>query len=60
MSINLLLLYEIKEKAARVNSKKAYREFERWVKNLLQTYQDAAIERVARISLFSLQERFSY
>ena len=60
MSINLLLLYEIKEKAAQVNSKKAYKDFERWVKNLLQTYHDAAVEKVANICLFSLQERFSY
>ncbi len=59
MSTPLLLLYEIKERAAKVNSKKAYREFERWVKNLLQTYHDAAVEQVAHISLFSLRERFS-
>ena len=60
MSINLLLLYEIKEKASRVNSKKAYKDFERWIRNLLQTYHDAAVEQVAKIALFSLQERFSY
>jgi len=60
MSINLLLLYEIKDKASKVNSKKAYKDFERWVKNLLQTYHDAAVEQVAKIALFSLQERFSY
>ena len=59
MSINLLLLYEIKEKAAKVNTKRALREFERWVRNLLQTYQDAAIEKVANIALFQLRERFS-
>lgn len=58
MSINLLLLYEIKAKAAKVKSKRAYREFDRWVKNLLQTYHDAAIEQVAKIALFSLREQF--
>ena len=60
MSINLLLLYEIKARAAAVNSKRAFREFDRWVKNLLQTYHDAATEQVARICLFTLKERFSH
>jgi hypothetical protein len=60
MSINLLLLYEIKDKAAKVTSKKGYRDFERWVRNLLQTYHDAAVERVANICLFSLREQFGY
>ncbi|OGE88080.1 MAG: hypothetical protein A3J07_01615 [Candidatus Doudnabacteria bacterium RIFCSPLOWO2_02_FULL_49_13] len=60
MSTPLLLLYEIKDKAQQVNSKKAFREFERWVKNLLQTYHDAAVEQVAKICLFNLRERFSY
>lgn len=58
--MNLLLLYEIKARAAAVNSKKAFREFERWVKNLMQTYHDAATEQVAKICLFSLRERFSF
>ncbi|OGE83629.1 MAG: hypothetical protein A3B10_00580 [Candidatus Doudnabacteria bacterium RIFCSPLOWO2_01_FULL_44_21] len=60
MSINLLLLYEIKDRASKVRTKTAFREFERWVKNLLQTYHDAAVEQVAKICLFSLRERFSY
>jgi len=60
MSINLLILYEIKEKAAKVNSKKAFRDFERWVRNLLQTYHDAAVEQVANICLFSLRDQFGY
>ena len=60
MSINLLLLYEIKDKASKVNSKKAYRDFERWIKNMLQTYHDAAIEQVANIALFSLRDQFGY
>lgn len=60
MSNNLLLLYEIKSKAALVNSRTAFIKFERWVKNLMKTSQDAAVERVARICLFNLQERFSY
>jgi hypothetical protein len=59
MSVNLLLLYEIKDKAAQVNTKKAYREFERWVKDLMQTYHDAAVEQVAKICLYSLKEQFA-
>ncbi len=58
--MNLLLLYEIKARAASVNSKRAFREFERWVKNMLQSYHDAATEQVAKICLFSLRERFSF
>jgi hypothetical protein len=60
MSLNLPVLYEIADKAARVKSKKAYRDFEKWVKGVIQTYQDAAIERVANTHLFRLREQFSY
>lgn len=59
MSVNLLLLYEIKDKAAHVSTKKAYREFERWVKDLMRTYHDAAVEQVAKICLYSLKEQFA-
>jgi len=54
MSINLLVLYEIADKASRVKTKRAYKQFEIWVKGILSTYQDAAIERVANIHLFRL------
>lgn len=60
MSRHLLLIYEIKDKAAQVNSKKALKDFERWVKGLLKTYQDAAVEQVAHICLFGLRERFAF
>lgn len=60
MALNVLLIYEIKDKAAKVTSKKALREYERWIKNLLQTYHDAAVEQVARISLFTLKQQFSF
>ncbi len=60
MSVNLLVLYEIADKASRVKTKKAYREFEKWVRNIVSTYQDAAIERVAGMHLFQLREQFSY
>jgi len=59
MPINLLLLYEIKAKAAQVRTKKAYREFEKWVKDITTTYHDAAVEKVANICLYSLQEQFA-
>jgi hypothetical protein len=60
MSINLLLLYEIADKASRVKTKKAFKEFEAWVRNLVSTYHDAAIERVANIHLFQLRNQFSF
>jgi hypothetical protein len=59
MPFNLLILYEIKEKASMVSSKKAYREFERWVRSVLETYKDAAIERAANIQLFRLRDQFA-
>lgn len=60
MSINLLLLYEIADKASRVKTKKAFREFERWVRNIISTYHDAAIQKVASMHLFRLREEFSF
>lgn len=55
---NLLILYEIADKASKVSSRKAFQEFERWVRGLLKTYHDAAIERVANIHLFKLKDQF--
>jgi hypothetical protein len=60
MSVNLLVLYEIADKASRVKTKKAYKEFEKWVRNILDTYHDQAIQRVAGIHLFQLRAQFSY
>ncbi len=60
MTSYLLAIFEIKEKAARVTSKRAYKEFERWVVNLVQTCNDAAVEKVARIYLFQLQSQYAY
>ncbi len=57
MAGNLLLVYEIADKAARVTSKKAFKEFERWVAGVLGTYRDAAIQRVANMHLFRLKEQ---
>jgi hypothetical protein len=59
MSLNLLLLYEIKAKASAVTSKRKFREFERWVGDLLETYKDAALEQAARIQLFRLRDEFA-
>lgn len=59
MTLNLLVLYEIAEKASKVKTKKAFKEFERWVREIVTTYHDAAIERAAKIQLFRLQEQFS-
>lgn len=56
MSINLLVLYEIADRASRVTTKKAYRDFEKWVSNILSTTRDAAVERAARIQLFKLRD----
>lgn len=60
MSVNLLVLYEIAEKASRVKSKRAYKQFEKWVKNVLSTTRDAAVEKVANMHLFRLKEEFSF
>lgn len=56
---NLLVLYEIADKASRVKTKRAYKQFEIWVKGILADYQDAAIERVARMHLFRLRNQFA-
>ncbi|MBX4187158.1 MAG: hypothetical protein KW802_02790 [Candidatus Doudnabacteria bacterium] len=58
--MNLLILYEIADKASRVKTKKAYREFEKWVSNIIGTYHDAAIQRVASIHLFQLKAQYSF
>ena len=60
MSVNLLILYEIADKASRVKSKKALKDFEKWVRRVVSTYQDAAIEKVASMHLFRLKNEFSY
>ncbi len=60
MSVNLLVLYEIADKASRVKTKKAFKEFERWIQEIITTYKDVAIEKVASVHLFRLKEQFSY
>jgi hypothetical protein len=60
MSIkNVLVVYEIAYKASQVKSKRAYKQFEIWVKGILSTYHDAAIERVANMHLFRLRSQFA-
>lgn len=56
---NLLIFYEIADKASRVTNRKALKEFEKWVIGIMKTYHDAAIERVANIHLFKLKDQFS-
>lgn len=58
MALNLLVVYEIADKASRVTTKKAYREFEKWVSYVLATCHDAAVERAARIQLFKLKDMY--
>lgn len=60
MSANLLLVYEIAYKASKVKTKKSFKEFEKWIKQILKATHDAAVEQVARIHLFRLQEQFSF
>ena len=57
--LNLLVLYEMAEKASKVKTKRAFKEFERWLTKILQTYHDAAIERAAHIYLFRLKSELS-
>ncbi len=59
MSLNLLVIYEIADKASQVSSKKAFRDFEKWIVDIVATYRDSAIERVANIHLFKLRDQFS-
>ncbi|MEJ0021997.1 MAG: hypothetical protein WDN47_05535 [Candidatus Doudnabacteria bacterium] len=60
MSIkNVLVVYEIAYKASQVKSKRAYKHFEIWVKDIVRTYHDAAIERVANMHLFRLRSQFA-
>jgi hypothetical protein len=54
---NLLVLYEIADKASRVTSKKSYREYEKWVKSVVASYRDAVVERVARTHLIKLKDQ---
>ncbi|HEV8601607.1 MAG TPA: hypothetical protein VGQ87_03360 [Patescibacteria group bacterium] len=56
---NLLLLYEIADKASKVRTRKALLEFEKWIKDILSAYHDAAIEHVANMHLFRLKTQFS-
>lgn len=56
---NLLVLYEIADRATRVKTKKAYKEFERWLAVTLEKYQDEAIQRVAKVHLFKLKEQLA-
>jgi hypothetical protein len=60
MPVNLLVLYEIADRASRVRTKKALKQFERWIKNIMQSYHDAAVEKIAKIYLFKLQAEFGY
>jgi hypothetical protein len=57
--MNLLLLHEIAYKASMVTTKKKYREFERWIKDVVSKYKDAAIEKYARIHLIKLKEQYT-
>ena len=60
MSIkNVLITYEIAYKASQVKSKRAFKQFEIWVKDIVRTYHDAAIERVANIHLFKLRNQLA-
>jgi hypothetical protein len=60
MSFNLLIIYEIADKASKVTSKKAFRDFEKWVRKIVTTYKDAAVERVANVHLFRLKDQFAF
>jgi len=60
MAKHLLIIYEIAQKAASVTNKRAYKEFERWVKKIVIECKDAAVDRVARIHLIRLQQQFSF
>lgn len=58
--MNVLIVYEIAYKASKVTSRRAYRDFEKWVASILSNYKDAAVEHAARVHLFRLREQFSF
>jgi hypothetical protein len=60
MPFHLLTLYEIADKASKVRSKKALIEFEKWVKGVIASCNDALVERHARIHLFQLKSQYSF
>ncbi len=59
MAFNLLVIYEITYKASMVTSRRKLKEFEQWVRGVLQTYNDAAVARVANMQLFRLRDSFN-
>ena len=60
MSLNVLVLYEMADRASRVTTRKALREFEKWVLNTITLYKDATIERMARSHLFRLKSQLAF
>ena len=60
MPFHLLTLYEIADRASKVTSKRALMEFEKWVKEIVRSCNDALIERHANIHLFQLKSQFSF
>ncbi len=60
MPFNLLVIHEIAYKASLVTSRRKLKEFERWITDVIKSYNDSAVETVARIHLFKLRDQYSF
>lgn len=58
--MNLLILYEMAEKAKHVIDRKTYAEFKKWAIEAVLTYKDAVIERQANIYLFKFKDQYGF
>lgn len=56
---NLLILYEIAQKASTVTNRKALAAYEKWIFETIHKYRDAGIEHMARVHLMRLKEQFA-
>jgi hypothetical protein len=56
---NLLIIYEIADKAARVTSKAAFREFEKWANQIIGLYKDRGVEQTAKVHLYKLKDMYA-
>jgi hypothetical protein len=55
---NLLVIYEIEDKASKVSNKKSFLVFEKWIYGIMKQYHDMAIDRVGHIQLFRLKDHY--
>lgn len=57
--MNLLIFYEMAEKAKKVIDKQTYFEFRNWAHEAVQKYKDKAVERQVNMYLFQMKLNFN-